>query len=67
MVSQFFLNASTLYVVTAEATELNNSKKSEKDVVYFQLEENLKTSIAKSEKVLKKHDLKITFLFNCLG
>ena len=64
MVSQFFLNASTLYVVTAEATELNNSKKSEKDVVYFQLEENLKTSIAKSEKVLKKHDLKITFLFN---
>ena len=63
MVSQFFLNASTLYAVTAEATELNNSKKSEKDVVYFQLEENLKTSIAKSEKVLKKHDLKITFLF----
>ena len=66
MVSQFFLNASTLYAVTAEATELNNSKKSEKDVVYFQLEENLKTSIAKSEKVLKKHDLKITFLFNFL-
>ena len=66
MVSQFFLNTSTLYAVTAEATELNNRKKSEKDVVYFQLEENLKTSIAKSEKVLKKHDLKITFLFNFL-
>ena len=66
MVSQFFLNTSTLYAVTTEATELNNRKKSEKDVVYFQLEENLKTSIAKSEKVLKKHDLKITFLFNFL-
>ena len=63
MVSQFFLNTSTLYAVTAEATELNNR---ENDVVYFQLEENLKTSIAKSEKVLKKHDLKITFLFNFL-
>ena len=64
MVSQVFLNTSTLYAVTAEATELNNRKNI---VYYFQPEENLKTSIAKSEKVLKKHDLKITFLFNCLG
>ena len=49
---QVFLETSTLYAVTAEVTELNKRKKSEKDVVYFQPEENHKTRIAKSEKVL---------------
>ena len=46
------METSTLYAVTAEVTELNKRKKSEKDVVYFQPEENHKTRIAKSEKVL---------------
>ena len=43
----------SLYAVTAEVTELNNRKKSEKDVVYFQPEDNHETGIAKSEKVKK--------------
>ena len=60
----------TLHAVTAEVIESNNRKKSQKDVVYFQPEDNHETRIAKSEKVLinyrLKHDLKITFIFNFL-
>ena len=46
-----FLADTILYTVTAEVTELSNRKKSVKDVVYFQPEDNHEMRIAKSEKI----------------
>ena len=58
----------TSYAVPANI--YNIEKKSQKDVVYFQPEDNHETRIAESEKVLinyrLKHDFKITFIFNFL-
>ena len=45
------LKTPTLHAVTAEVTEWNNSKNLKKNAVYFQPEDNHKTSIAKTEKV----------------
>ena len=44
----------TLYAATAEVTTLNNRKKSQKDFVFFQPEDNHETRIAKREKVKKE-------------
>ena len=44
------LKTPKLYAVTAEAAELNNKKKSQKDTVYFQPEDDHETRIAKREK-----------------
>ena len=40
VLAQVFLKTPTLHAVTAEVIELNNRKKSQKDVVYFQPEDN---------------------------
>ena len=51
VLSQVFLKTSALYAVPEEVNELNNRKKSEKDVVYFHTGDNHETRIATSEKV----------------
>ena len=40
---QLKFSESTLHAVTAEVIELKNRKKSQKDVVYFQPEDNYET------------------------
>ena len=51
VLSQVFLKTPILNAVAAEVTELNYRKKSKKDVVYFQPEENHKIRVAKGVKV----------------
>ena len=49
VLDQLFLKTPTLHVVTAEVIELHNRKKSQKDVVYFQPEDNHETWNMKQE------------------
>ena len=68
VLAQVFLKTPTLHAVTAEVIESNNRKKSQKDVVYFQPEDNYETwnKSGQKRKIFKKlhrlkHKLKMTF------